>query len=33
VRIEPAKITGHRVHMCPFIDALLTGHHDRLTAK
>jgi len=27
VRIEPAKITGHRVHMCPFIDALLAGSH------
>ena len=27
VRIEPARITGHRVHMCPFIDALLAGHH------
>lgn len=27
VRIEPARITGHRVHMCPFIDALLAGNH------
>jgi hypothetical protein len=33
VRIEPAKIIGHHVHMCPFIDALLAGHHDRLAAK
>jgi len=25
VVIEPATITGHRVHLCPFIDALLTA--------
>ena len=32
VRIEPARISGHRVHLCPFIDALLTGSHDRPAA-
>ena len=25
VVIEPATITGHRVHLCPFVDALLTA--------
>jgi Pyridoxamine 5'-phosphate oxidase len=25
VVIEPAVITGHRVHLCPFIDALLAA--------
>ena len=25
VDIEPGTITGHYVHMCPFIDALLAG--------
>jgi uncharacterized protein len=25
VVIEPAAITGHRVHLCPFIDALLAA--------
>ena len=24
VQIEPGIISGHRVHLCPFIDALLT---------
>jgi hypothetical protein len=27
VRIEAAKIRGHRVHMCPFIGTLLAGSH------
>ncbi len=25
VRIEPVLVSGHRVHLCPFIDALLAG--------
>jgi Pyridoxamine 5'-phosphate oxidase len=25
VEIEPRTISGHRVHLCPFIDALLAG--------
>jgi hypothetical protein len=25
VEIEPGKISGHRVHLCPFIDALLAA--------
>ena len=25
VEIEPGKISGHRMHLCPFIDALLTA--------
>jgi hypothetical protein len=25
VQIEPETITGYRVHMCPFIDALIAG--------
>jgi hypothetical protein len=26
VEIEPGKISGHRVHLCPFIDALLAAN-------
>jgi Pyridoxamine 5'-phosphate oxidase len=25
VQIEPGRISGHRVHLCPFIDALLAA--------
>jgi hypothetical protein len=25
VQIEPGRISGQRMHLCPFIDALLTG--------
>jgi hypothetical protein len=25
VEIEPGKISGHRMHLCPFIDALLAA--------
>jgi hypothetical protein len=25
VEIEPGRINGHRVHLCPFIDALLAA--------
>ena len=25
VEIEPARISGHRMHLCPFIDALLAA--------
>jgi hypothetical protein len=32
VRIGPARISGHHVHLCPFIDALLTGSPDRSAA-
>lgn len=31
VRIEPATITGIRVHLCPFIDALLAAGTSTLT--
>jgi hypothetical protein len=29
VEIEPGRISGHRVHLCPFIDALLAAGRPR----
>jgi hypothetical protein len=29
VEIEPARISGHRMHLCPFIDALLAAGRPR----
>ena len=33
VQIDPATISGYRVHLCPVIDALLTGRHGRSAAN
>ncbi len=31
VEIEPGRISGHRMHLCPFIDALLASGRPRTT--
>jgi hypothetical protein len=28
VQIEPETISGHRIHLCPFIDSLMARHGD-----